>query len=69
MCKDFQEDHNALNKQKALELIDRYSRFCGEVGAEEDGGLFLTLGNHSYSIETIEKWVKQAKAARKNKYV
>lgn len=71
MRKDIQEAHKALAKQKqAVELIDRHGKVRGQVGAEVmDGSLYLRIGDDAFSLETLEKWVKQAKTARKNNYL
>lgn len=57
-------------KKEALQLVDRHGRNRGTINAGfQNSEIEVIIDGSCFSLETIERWVKQAKAARRKQYV
>lgn len=57
-------------KKEMLTLVDRWGHVWGSVASEGQGKAALLLNMQGHvSVDTLERWIKQAKIAVKKKIV
>lgn len=68
-----QAERLLAERAEALKLIDKYGtdrgKIIGDLGANRTIVPTLSLDSGQYSLETLEKWIKQAKAAHKKGFL